>query len=216
MRETVIKGIEENRLIAILRGVDREQLIPLCEALYKGGVRLLEITYTAGGGADAETYESIKMLSEHFSDRLLIGAGTVMTKKQVALTAEAGGKFIISPSTSAAIIKKTRRCGLVSIPGALTPTEIAYAKYLGADFVKLFPITSLGVEYVKAVRAPLSDVKLLAVGGINDKNISDYLRAGVCGFGVGSNITDKKMIKACDYDGIAELAARYVEAVQNG
>lgn len=215
MRDTVIKSVLENKIVVIVRGVEKEKLIPFAEAVYEGGIRLLEITYSADGRvADEETAENIKMLTEHFGERMYIGAGTVLSEKQVALTKAAGGKFIISPDTNVEVIKKTRELGLVSMPGALTPTEIQTAHLAGADFVKLFPITSLGVEYVKAVKAPLSHIKFLAVGGVNTDNISDYLKAGVCGFGLGSNITDKKMIASSDWQGITDLAEKYVSLIK--
>ena len=103
---------------------------------------------------------------------------------------------------------------MVSIPGALTPTEIVSADNAGADFVKLFPITSLGASYLKAVRAPLSSVKFLAVGGINLDNIKEYLAAGALGFGIGGNIADKRLIENGDYASISELCEKYVLAVQ--
>ena len=99
------------------------------------------------------------------------------------------------------------------MPGALTPSEIQEAHRAGADFVKLFPITNMGVDYVKAVKAPLSHIRLLAVGGIDDGNISEYLKAGVCGFGIGSNIAKKALIDADDYAAITELSKKYVSAV---
>jgi 2-dehydro-3-deoxyphosphogluconate aldolase/(4S)-4-hydroxy-2-oxoglutarate aldolase len=145
---------------------------------------------------------------------MYIGAGTVLTPEQVELTANAGGRFIISPDTNPEVIKKTAELGLVSMPGALTPSEITLAIRSGADLVKLFPVTSMGAEYVKAVKAPLSHVKLLAVGGVNEQNISEYLKAGIDGFGLGSNIVNKKMIAENDWNGITELAARYVALVQ--
>lgn len=215
MRDEVIKKIEEEKIVVIVRGVESEKLIPLAEAMYEGGIRLLEITYSANGKtSDEETAESIKRLSEHFGDRMYIGAGTVLTEKQVELTAKAGGKFIISPDTCPEVVKKTRELGMVSMPGALTPSEIQLAHKSGADFVKMFPITNMGVGYVKAVLAPLSHIKLLAVGGVNADNMKDYLKAGVCGFGIGSNIIDKKMLAESDYKGITELAIKYKEALK--
>ena len=145
---------------------------------------------------------------------MYIGAGTVLTPEQVRLTAEAGGAFIISPNTKQAVIEETKRLGLVSMPGAYTPSEIEDAHEYGADFVKLFPATSLGADYVKAVKAPLSHIRLLAVGGIDLNNIKDYLRAGACGFGMSSNIVDKKLLNEENYKGITDLAARYVAAVK--
>ncbi len=215
MRDNVIKKIEQEKIIVIVRGVEGEKLVPLAEAMYEGGIRLLEITYTASGKtSDEETADGIKLLSEYFGDKMHIGAGTVLTEKQVELTYKAGGKFIISPDTCPDVIKKTRELGMVSMPGALTPSEIQLAHKSGADFVKIFPITNMGVGYVKAVLAPLSHIKLLAVGGINPDNMKDYLKAGVCGFGVGSNIIDKKMLAECDYNGITELARKYIKAIQ--
>lgn len=216
MKNNVIQRILDEKIIVIVRGIEREKLLPLTEAMYAGGIRLLEITYSAKGTpADTETAECIRMLSEHWGEKMYIGAGTVLTPEQVELTAKAGGSFIISPDTNPQVIKRTAELGLVSMPGALTPSEITLAIRSGADLVKLFPITSLGAEYVKAVKAPLSHVRLLAVGGVNEQNIKEYLKAGIDGFGLGSNIVDKKMIAANDWNGITELAKRYVDLVRN-
>lgn len=215
MREDVIKAIENEKLIVIVRGIEREKLIPLAEAMYEGGIRLLEVTYSANGAvSDEETAENIRMLCEHFGDRMYIGAGTVIKPEQVELTKAAGGKFIISPDTYEAVIQKTRELEMVSMPGALTATEIQTAHRAGADFVKMFPITNMGTEYVKAVKAPLSHIRLLAVGGVDQYNMKDYLKAGVSGFGVGSNITNKNMLAENDYAGITKLAKEYVAALQ--
>ena len=142
-----------------------------------------------------------------------IGAGTVLKTSQIALTREAGGKFIISPDTNPALIERTVALGMVSIPGALTPTEAQTAHRAGADFVKLFPITSLGAAYVKAIRAPLSHIRFLAVGGVDEHNMADYLRAGICGFGIGSNIVDRKKIESGDFAGVTALAKDFVDAL---
>ena len=215
MKENIIKAVEENGLIVIVRGIEREKLIPLAEAMYSGGVRLLEVTYSANGSvSDEDTAECIKMLADHFSGRMYIGAGTVLSTKQVELTAKAGGCFIISPDTNPDVIKATVDLGLVSMPGALTPTEIQAAHRAGADFVKLFPIDNLGAEYVKAVRAPLSHIKMLAVGGISLNNIATYKKIGVSGFGIGSNIIDKKMLFENNFEGITELAQKYVTLIK--
>jgi len=215
-KSEIIKSIEENKLIAILRNIPQEKLLPLAEALYKGGIRLLEITYSANGAvSDETTAENIKILSNHFAGKMYIGAGTVLTLKQVELTHKNGGSFIISPDTNEQVIKETVRLGMVSMPGALTPTEITQAHSFGADFVKLFPITNLGTGYVKAVKAPLSHIKLLAVGGINLNNMKEYLNCGVCGFGIGSNIYEKTMLDNNDYEAIACLAEKYVAEVKD-
>ncbi len=215
MREKVIEAIDKNKIVVIVRGVAKEKLIPLTEAMYKGGIRLLEVTYNANGNpTDEETAENIRMLAEHFEGRMYIGAGTVITEKQVELTKKAGGQFIISPDTYENVIRKTRELDMVSMPGALTPSEIQSAHRYGADFVKMFPITNMGLDYVKAVKAPLSHIKLLAVGGIETDNMTDYLNAGVCGFGIGSSIVNKKMIEADDYEAITALAEKFTKVIE--
>ncbi|MBQ8408305.1 MAG: bifunctional 4-hydroxy-2-oxoglutarate aldolase/2-dehydro-3-deoxy-phosphogluconate aldolase [Clostridia bacterium] len=215
MRNSIIEAVSKEKLIVIVRGIERGDLVPLAEAMYTGGVRLLEITYSANGAiSDEETADRIGMLAKHFAGRMFIGAGTVLTEKQVELTAQAGGGFIISPDTNVTVIKKTREMGLVSMPGALTPTEIMTAHNAGADFVKLFPIDNLGVGYVKAIKAPLSQVSMLAVGGVGLDNIPDYKKLGISGFGIGSNIIDKKLIAKGDFDGIAALAKKYVDLIK--
>jgi len=216
VRNEIIKVVEDKKIIVIVRGVEKEKLVPLVQALYNGGIRLVEVTYSANGKVkDEETAEMIKMLADKFNGKMFIGAGTVLTEKQVELTQKAGGTFIISPDVSEEVIKKTVELGMVSMPGALTPTEIRTAVRAGADFVKLFPIANFGASYVKAIRAPLSNVKLLAVGGIHDKNMAEFYSAGVCGFGIGTNITDKNMIESGDFDGIEKLARKYVELCES-
>ena len=216
MKNEVIKAIEKEKIVAILRGIPSEKLLDTVQALYDGGIRLLEVTYSADGRvSDEETAENIARVVKEFEGKMFIGAGTVLTKKQVRLTKKAGGSFIISPDVNADVIKETVKCGLVSIPGALTPSEITAAHRFGADFVKLFPVTSLGVGYVKAITAPLSHIKLLVVGGVLEDNMLEYLDIGVCGFGVSSNITDKKMIAEGDWAGITALAKKYTEVLAN-
>ena len=216
MKTEIINAVEKNKIIAIVRGVDENKLIPLVQSLYDGGIRLVEVTFSANGKvSDQKTAEMINALVERFKGKMYVGAGTVLTDKQVELTYRAGGQFIISPDVSESVIKKTVELGMVSMPGALTPTEIRTAVRFGADFVKLFPIANLGAGYVKAIRAPLSNVKMLAVGGIHDGNMQEFYKAGVCGFGIGTNITDKKMIENGDFNGIKELAAKHVKICES-
>ena len=214
MKEQIIAAIEKNKIITIVRGVADNKIIPLATAMFKGGIRLMECTFSADGKvSDEEVADTIGKIYSHFGGEMIVGAGTVLTEKQVELTKKAGGSFIISPDTNADVIRRTCREGLVSIPGAITPTEVATAHRLGADFVKLFPVDLYGPKYVKTLRAPLSNVRLLAVNGITAENIADYLDAGAVGVGVGSGIVNKKMIDAGDFEGIAELARKYVEKI---
>lgn len=217
MRQTVIEAVLKHKLIAILRAIEPDKLIPLAQALYDGGIRLLEITYSADGKVpDEVTAANIRRLVNHFEGRLLIGAGTVLNAKQVQLTKEAGGLFIISPNTDEEVITETVQLGMVSMPGAFTPTEIAAAHKMGADYVKVFPAGIVGPEYLKAVMAPLSQIRMLAVGGIELGSMADYLKAGACGFGISSSLTDKALIARSDWDGITAIAKQYTEVLQNG
>ena len=215
MKEKVIEKIVAEKIIAIVRGVKKEDMLPLAEAMYKGGIRLMEITYDASHPeTNAETAEQIQLLAETYAGKMYVGAGTVLTQEQVELTKQAGGTFIISPDSNPEVIRKTCELGMVSIPGALTPSEATQAVANGADFVKLFPITGLGSSYVKAIKAPLSHIRFLAVGGVSPDNMQEFADAGVCGFGIGSNIADKKLIEKGAFDEIEKLAKVYTSLLK--
>ncbi|NLT98991.1 MAG: bifunctional 4-hydroxy-2-oxoglutarate aldolase/2-dehydro-3-deoxy-phosphogluconate aldolase [Christensenellaceae bacterium] len=208
--EHVIERIKEHKIIAIVRGVALDDIVPTAHALMDGGIRLLEVTFNQSSSTgEQDTAEAIRRLCSAFGDDMIIGAGTVVSERQVAVAVEAGAQYIISPNTDAAVIRKTLELGAVSIPGALTPTEVLYAHNLGAHFVKLFPAGNLGTGYIKAIRAPISHIPLLAVGGVNDKNLMDFFKAGVSGVGVGANIVDNKLIKEKKFDELTALARLY-------
>ena len=215
MRDQVIQQIEQEKIIAIVRGVGPEQCMQVADALYAGGIRLMEITYNQKDPASFQaTADAISAITKAYEGRMFVGAGTVTTTELVELTAKAGGKFIISPDTNPDVIRRTRELDMVSMPGAPTPTEIMTAHRAGADYVKLFPAGDLGPNYVKAVRAPISHVKMTAVGGINEKNMADFLKAGVCGFGIGGNLANKAWIEAGEFDKITETARAMVAVVK--
>ncbi len=210
-----VRTITEEKLVMIVRGVPADQMIPLAEAMYRGGVRVMECTYDASGKTpDEETAATIGRLAKHFEGRMMIGAGTVIKESQVELTAKHGGRFIVSPDTNVAVIRRTKQLGLASLPGALTPSEATTAHNAGADFVKLFPITTMGAAYLKAVRAPLSHIKFLAVGGVCLENIPQFLAAGAAGFGMGVNDADKKAIAEGRFDLIEEKCRALVKAAK--
>ncbi|MDR2088841.1 MAG: bifunctional 4-hydroxy-2-oxoglutarate aldolase/2-dehydro-3-deoxy-phosphogluconate aldolase [Clostridiales Family XIII bacterium] len=210
----VRSAIEKHKIIAILRRVPGEKILPVVQALYDGGIRLIEVTYDQNSTSCLEdTGRAIAAISERFGDRVGIGAGTVITKAQVENTARNGGRFVISPNTDPSIIKKTVRKGMVSIPGALTPSEIVAAYHCGAAFVKIFPAGEFGVSYIKAVKAPIAHIPLIAVGGINVHNISEYLAAGYTGVAIGSNIAITDLIMAERYDKLVDLAKEYTSRI---
>ena len=217
MKTQIISAIEQHKLIAIVRGAAPEKCLRVAQALYDGGIRLMEITYDQKHPETwKDTANAIGALAKSFEGKLWVGAGTVTCPELVELTAEAGGLFVISPDTNEDVIRRANELGLVSIPGALTPTEIQTAHRAGADFVKLFPVTGLGTEYVKAISAPLSHIKFLAVGGLDENNMAAYLKAGVCGFGIGSGLANRELIEAENYGAITELAKKYVAVIEHG
>lgn len=209
-----IDFINTHKLIAIVRGLSGDTLLQTAAALYAGGVRLLEVTFDQTEKIpSSETANSIRTLCREFEGKLCIGAGTVMTEAQVSIAAEAGARYIISPDTNEAVIKKTKALGLISIPGALTPTEIANAYAFGADYVKLFPAGDLGLVYIQSVRAPLAHIPMMAVGGVSVENIRSFLDAGLVGVGIGSAIVDKNLIRKGDFTGLEELARAFTSQI---
>ncbi len=211
MRENTIEQILKEKVIAIVRGVSPEQCLRVADALYQGGIRLVEVTFNQSNpDSFSETTNAISAISKAYAGKMLCGAGTVTSEALVDLAADAGAQYIISPDSNPAVIRRTLERGIVSIPGAMTPTEILAAHNAGADFVKLFPAAALGTDYIKAVRAPINHVRLLAVGGINEKNIASFLAAGLYGAGVGGNLANKAWIQAGEYERITAAAKELV------
>lgn len=211
-QEKIIAAVKEGKVIAIVRGVYGETCLKLAEALYAGGVKMIEVTFDQSGNPQ-DTADTIRLLLEKMGDRFFVGAGTVTSPELVRIAAEAGAQYIISPDTDVEVIIETNRLGLVSMPGALTPSEIKTAYRAGAHFVKVFPASNLGAGYIKAVRAPLNNIPLLAVGGVNEDNASEFIKAGAVGLGIGGNLVNKKWIAAGEFDRITETAKKIVAAV---
>ena len=215
MREYVIEQIRKNRIIAIVRGVEPEKAIRVAQALYDGGIRLVEVTFNQKDPASFQaTAASIRGIRDAMGDKVLVGAGTVTSPELVELAQQAGALYIISPDTDIAVIQKTKQMGLVSIPGAYTPTEAKQAYLAGADFVKLFPCVGDAPAYLKAVCAPFNHIPFLAVGGVHADNAADFLKAGACGIGVGGSLVNKKWIDAGEYHRITEEAKRFLKNME--
>ena len=192
--------IEHRKIIVIIRKVYGEKLEKLVRALYAGGIRLVEITYDqADPDCENRTSDAIQLLYSNFPDDLIIGAGTVLTVGQVQAAYDAHAKFIISPNVDRDVIEKTKDLGMTSIPGAMTPSEILQAHKLGADFVKIFPANDLGLQYIKDIKAPISHVKMLATGGVNEENFAAHLSAGYIGAGISGRLTDKLFLESENY-----------------
>ena len=207
MREQIIERISEKKLVAIMRGIaDKNQCLRTVEAIFAGGIDLVEVTFNQSAPERfSDTTDAISLIAENLKD-VCVGAGTVLKVEQVQMAADAGAKYIISPDANPAVIKKTRDLGLVSIPGVLTATEVVQAVEHGADFAKLFPAGLFGSGYIKALKAPLSHIKMLAVGGVDAGNIPEFIKAGADGFGIGGNLVNKAWIEAGEYEKITEVS----------
>lgn len=215
MKQATLDLIHKEKLVVVIRGVEKNRLLPLCEALYEGGIRLAEITFDPTGETSRE--ETADMISEAVrktEGRLCIGAGTVLNRAYAEAAVKAGAEYIISPNVDIGVIEYCRENDVASLPGAMTPTEIVNAYNAGADVVKVFPSDSLGLFYIKAIRAPLAHIPMITVGGVNENNIADFLKTGVWGVGVGSNIIKKELIEGERYKEITALAKKYVDAVK--
>ena len=212
MREAIIQKILDEKVIAIVRGYYEDECLQLAKALHAGGVNLLEVTFDQkDAGERMRTVHTLKLLNRELGDKMAFGAGTVTTVEMVHMAKEAGARFIISPDTDADVIRATVEEGMVSIPGALTPTEIKQAHRYGADCVKLFPAGNMGASSLKAVTAPLSHIRILAVGSVDGNNVQDYLAAGAVGAGVASCLFKKEWIKAGQWDRITEASKHFCD-----
>ena len=211
---TPLEYVQQRKIVAIVRGLAPEYLVRLGHAFEEGGIGLMEVTYNQRAPETwADTAKAIEAVEKEFGDRVLVGAGTVITPEQVRLTYNAGGHYLVTPTTQPEIIRMGKALGLGLYPGALTPSEILAAYEAGADAVKVFPASTFGPGYIKAVRAPLSHIPLMAVGGINEKNAADFLKAGCVGLGVGGNLVNKEWIQNGEWDKITALAKDFMKAV---
>lgn len=214
-KDFVIDQIKKHKLIVIARGLNKQELLDTAQAMYDGGVRLIEVTFNAKNNPTAqETADYIKALCEKFEGKMLIGAGTVLSVKQAKLAIDAGAKYIISPNVDKKVIRYTIKRGAVSIPGAFTPTESVTAHNYGADFVKIFPGGAVKSTYVKDLKAPLSHIEFLAVGGVNVDNIKEFLKNGASGVGIGSGIIDKDAVKSGDFAKVTALAKAFTSQIE--
>ena len=212
--DEVLEQIKARRLVAILRGVPMDRLDGVVGALVRGGVRILEFTFDhAEPDFLAANAAKIRRAAEKFGDQALIGCGTALTAEEVEAAYDAGACLAISPHVDMAVIRRARQLGMVSMPGALTPTEIVAAHTMGADIVKLFPAGELGVGYIKAVRGPLAHIPMAAVGGVKPENVGAFLDAGVCGFGVGGQLVLSAAVKNGDDAAIEARAREFTDAI---
>jgi 2-dehydro-3-deoxyphosphogluconate aldolase / (4S)-4-hydroxy-2-oxoglutarate aldolase len=204
-----IQLIEETGIIAIVRFDKPDELVQVARAISDGGVKVIEFTMTTPGALRV-----LETATSEFGGQVLLGAGTVLDPETARAAILAGAEFIVAPTLNYSVIELCHRYSKVCIPGAYTPTEILSAWQSGADFVKVFPAEALGPQFIKAVRAPLPQVKMIPVGGITLETIPAYIQAGVTAVAVGSNLAPKKMVAERRFDEIRELAKQYVEVIK--
>ena len=201
----------ESGVVAIMRAKSSDQLLAAADAILNGGVRAIEVTMTTPGALDV-----IHQATSKLSDDVLFGAGTVLDSESARASILAGAQFIVCPTLNLETIKICHRYSVPVMPGAFTPTEILTAWEAGATMVKVFPASVGGPGYIKAVKAPLPQVKLTAVGGVDLGNCADFIRAGCEVVGIGGELVNQKLLDARDFATITERARLFRLEVEKG
>jgi 2-dehydro-3-deoxyphosphogluconate aldolase/(4S)-4-hydroxy-2-oxoglutarate aldolase len=204
-----VEQVEQAGIVAVIRLKEPEKVRAVVDALAEGGIRALEVTMTVPGAV-----EIIRTLAPTMPSGFVFGAGTVVDAETVHRVVDAGAQFVVSPVFRRAVIEACQARNVASMPGCLTPTEILDAWDAGADIVKVFPATTFGPGYLKDVRAPLPQVKLMPTGGVTVENAGDWIRAGAVAVGVGSSLLDTTAIASGDFAVIRTLAERMVANVR--
>ncbi|MEZ6139319.1 MAG: bifunctional 4-hydroxy-2-oxoglutarate aldolase/2-dehydro-3-deoxy-phosphogluconate aldolase [Zavarzinella sp.] len=200
--------IEQHKIVAVVRAPQPDQLVEVLHALAAGGIRVAEVTFTV---PDAD--QVIRAAKKQLGEKILIGAGTILDTETARIAIMAGAEFLVSPTVNVDVIALAHRYDRAIMPGAFTPTEILAAWEAGADIVKVFPAECLGPKFFKAMRGPLPQIKLMPTGGVDLTTAGDFLAAGACALGIGSQLVDPHMIAKSDFTGLTELAKKYVKAV---
>jgi 2-dehydro-3-deoxyphosphogluconate aldolase/(4S)-4-hydroxy-2-oxoglutarate aldolase len=211
MPETTAQIIERVALIPVLRARNSVQAHAVVKAMLAGGVTVVEVTMTVPGALDV-----LKELRKEYGEKLLLGSGTVTTADQAAATIDAGAEFVVSPSFHPEVVAKTRALGKLSIPGALTPTEVITAWNAGANYVKIFPCSAVGgASYLKSLLAPFPQLKLIPTGGVTLQTAESFLRAGARALGVGADLVNLAAIDAGTPEIITEASRAYLKLVSD-
>lgn len=206
-----LQRVLDSGLVAIVRAADDAHLVETIGALADGGVHITEVTLTVPNALDV-----IRKAKQKYGDRITIGAGTVLDTESARAAILAGAQFLVSPTTNLDVIKLCKRYEVLVFPGAFTPTEILTAWEAGADVVKVFPSEVLGPAFFRAMNRPLPQIRLMPTGGVDLNTAAEYLRAGACCLGVGTQLVDPKAIARQDYEYLRGLAFQYRQAVRLG
>lgn len=205
-----LERILKSKIVAVLRATSGEKLVSVAEALLAGGVEAIEVTFTV-----PRALEVIEKTAKALGDRILLGAGTVLDPETARAAILAGANYVVSPTLNLDVIRLCRRYDVMVMPGALTPTEILTAWEAGADVVKVFPSEITGPRYLKAIRGPLPQVRLMPTGGVDLTTAADFLKAGAVALGIGSALVEPKWIESGDFQAIEQRARQYVEIVKS-
>lgn len=206
-----IQLIRDTGVIAIMRAQSSDQLIAAADAIRQGGVRAIEVTMTTPGALRV-----IEQATGRYGDDVLFGAGTVLDAETARAAILAGAGFVVAPTLSFAVIELCRRYNVPVIPGCYTPTEMLAAWEAGADFVKLFPAEVGGPPLVKAILAPLPQLQIVPVGGVDLNTTADFIRNGAAAVGVGSSLINQKLLDAGDMAELTRRAAAFIAEVKKG
>jgi 2-dehydro-3-deoxyphosphogluconate aldolase/(4S)-4-hydroxy-2-oxoglutarate aldolase len=210
MTDETKKTLEQVGLIPVLRASSVELGHALVEAMMAGGVTVVEVTMTVPNALTL-----LRDLKQKHGDRLLLGSGTVTDAAQAEATIEAGAEFVVSPSLHPEVIAATKKLGKVSIPGALTPTEVITAWRAGADYVKVFPCSAMGgASYLKSLRAPFPELKLIPTGGVTLQTAADFLKAGARALGVGTDLVNAAAVAEGKPEIVTNAARAYLEVIR--
>lgn len=207
-RESDLQRVLDGGVVAIIRADSGEQLVGVAEALYAGGIEVIEVTFTV-----PRVLEIISAIRDSLGEKILLGAGTVLDAESARAAMLAGAEFIVCPTVNLDVIRICRRYDKLVMPGALTPTEVLTAWEAGADIVKVFPADVGGPGYLRALHGPLPQVKLLPTGGVDLETLGGFFDAGACAVGLGSSLVEKQAVATGDMARIRELAEAYVAAV---
>jgi len=208
--EKILKQIGDIGLMPVLRASSVAEAMAIADAIVAGGVTVLEVTMTVPGAIKV-----IEKLADQYGDKLLIGSGTVLDPETARATLLAGAKFVVSPALNVKTIELCRRYSAPIIPGVLTPTEVVTAWQAGADIVKVFPCSAVGgASYLKNLKAPLPQIKMIPTGGVSQATAESFLEAGAYALGVGGDLVDNKAVAEGHPEIITENAKKYLAIVQ--
>ena len=206
----VIELIKNTGIVAIMRGIEEEEALHTVEALCNAGVKAVEVTFNTRG-AD----KIILSLLDRFKGDIIVGAGTVTNPAAAAKAVECGAEFVLAPNVDAEVAEVVKSYGKVMVPGAFTPTEVLKCHNIGADIVKIFPVSAVGPKYIKDLKGPYDNIEMMPVGGVDVSNAGEYIKAGSIAVGAGGSLIRKDLLAKGNYKAIEELAEKFIYEINS-